>query len=256
MVELFPERSMSLPGSLLSFQEELTQLRQKVSVLEGNFQKFSKVISVADFIDRRLPQQGLPLGCVHEIHGVRLAQAIAFASLISNRIKPDGNVLFVAPNRSFYPLGLLPFHIDCKNWLHVRLPHANDRHWTVLEALRCHSVTAVLGVIAPTDLTFCRQLQLAAENSGATCFILGSNKAASTASVITRWKIAPHSSDSFSGFQRSSWKIDLAYCRGGQPESWEVICRGCLIENAKLSVAYRGKLAVEESVTHPTRIAV
>lgn len=226
--------------SLAKSAEGLAQLRQRISALERTAQKFAATVAIAHFIDSELPHRGLPLGCVHEVHGTRLAQAIAFASLLTSRIAPNGNVFFIAPNRLLHPVGLLPFNIDFKNWIHITPRRPADRIWAALEALRCREVTAVIGVLPLTDLTICRQFQLAAESSRATCFLLGEATTPSAASVITRWRVAsrPCSLPS-AGFNQCFWKIDLTYCRGGRPNSWQAIYQNGLFENIELQAPFR-----------------
>lgn len=196
----------------------LSQLREKIGTLEGAFQRFTQTISGCDFIDDALPGRGLPLGCVHELKG-NFASAIAFGALLSARIPRKGAVLYIAPDRSFYPLGLLPYGVDLQHWVHVRAKRPRDLAWTVLEALRCPQVSTVLAVMQTADLTFSRRLQLAAESSGATAFFLGN-----AASAITRWRVS-----SISNF---GWSVELLYCRGGRPGNWQVAWRNGQLEIA------------------------
>lgn len=191
---------------------QVADLREKIGVLEGTARRLACTVSVCDAIDEALPGRGLPLGSVHEIKG-NPASAIAFAGLLSARIPQKGAVLYIEPSRSFYPLGLLHYgglqECDLQNWVHVRARREKDLVWTVLEALRCPQVNAVLAVMRSADLTFSRRLQLAAESSGATAFLFGN-----LASAITRWRVSP-----ISNF---GWSLELLYCRGGQPGTWQV----------------------------------
>ncbi|SRR5579884_1149982 len=191
-------------------------LREKISTLEGTPRRLAHTVSVCGLIDEALPGRGLPLGCVHEVKG-HPASAIAFAGLLSARIPPKGAIFFIEPARSFYPLGLLPFSIDLQHWVHVRARREQDLVWTVLEALRCPQVHAVLAALRAADLTFSRRLQLAAESSGSTGFLFGN-----MASAITRWRVSP--------VRNSGWSLELLYCRGGQPGAWQVTWRNGQIE--------------------------
>ena len=203
---------------MLIAPDAVAQLREQISDLEGAPRRFARKVSVCDLVDDALPGHGLPLGCVHEIKG-NPAGAIAFASLLSARVSQKGAVFYIAPDRSFYPLGLLPYSVNLRQWIHVRARRPQDLAWTVLEALRCSQVNAVLAVMQSADLTFSRRLQLAAESSGATGFLLGN-----AASAITRWRVA--------SVKNSGWQLDLLYCRGGRPGSWNVAWR-----NGRLEVA-------------------
>jgi protein ImuA len=195
----------------------LSQLREKVEALEGAPRRLACTIPVCHGIDDALPGRGLPLGCIHEING-NSGTAIAFAGLLSARIQRPGAVFFIEPARSLYPLGLLPYGVSLDRWVHVRARRSKDLAWAVLEALRCPEVSTVLAVMKSADLTFSRRLQLAAESSGATGFFFGN-----TASAITRWRIKP--------LKNGSWSLDLLYCRGGRPATWQIAWRNGRLEN-------------------------
>ncbi len=217
--------------------QALPALREVISNLEGTPRRFARTISVCDSIDDALPggglsARGLPLGCIHEVKG-NPACVIAFASLLSARIAPTGTVLYIEPDRSFYPLGLLPYGVNLQQWVHVRARRPRDLAWTVLEALRCPQVTAVLAVIEAGDLTFCRRLQLAAESSGATGFLLGN-----AASAITRWRV--------SSLKNFAWSLQLLYSRGGRPGKWQVSWRNGQLETAH--PAQREQIVAKEAL--------
>lgn len=200
--------------------DALAHLREKVDYLEEIQRRFSRSVPVCDVVDDALPCRGLPLGCVHEVKGASLASAIAFASLLAARISPKGAIVYIAQDRSFHALGLLPYGVRLEQCIHVSVRRSEDLAWTVLEALRCPQVSAVLAVMKTTDLTFCRRLQLATENSGATCFLLGEINSASMASVITRWRVSSINAPPGRGFDEVFWALELLYCRGAQPGKW------------------------------------
>jgi len=162
---------------------------------------------------------------VHEVKGAGIASAIAFASLLSSRISQRGKILFVAPDRSFYPLGLLPYDVKLEQWIQVSARRSKDLAWAVLEAIRCPQVSAVLAVMNGADLTFCRRLQLAAESSGATGFLINTADSSPVASAITRWRISSIKGPAGRGFGEVFWKLELLYCRGGRPGKWMVAWR-------------------------------
>ncbi len=107
-------------------------------------------------------------------------------------------------------------------FLVVSARRSQDRSWAVLEALRCPQVSAVITVLDGADLTASRRLQLAAESSGATGFLLGQATSAPIAAPITRWKVSSHVGKPGQRFDEPIWKLDLLYCRGGQPGSWTI----------------------------------
>jgi protein ImuA len=139
---------------------------------------------------------------------------------LAARIPSKGSIVYVAPDRSFHPLGLLPYGARIEQWIHISARRSEDRAWTVLEALRCPQVSAVLAVLNRADLTYCRRLQLATETSGATGFLLGDIHSAPAASVITRWQVSSIVAPQGRGLDELFWALDLLYCRGAQPRKW------------------------------------
>jgi protein ImuA len=187
-----------------------------------------------------MPNDGLPVGCIHEVKGASFASALAFSSILAARIAGEqGNIVYIAPDRSLHPLGLLPYGLRLDRFLLVSVRRSRDLAWAVLEALRCPQVSAVMAVLDSADLTSSRRLQLAAENSGATGFLLGQVTSASIAAPITRWKVSSHVGKPGQRFDEPAWTLDLLYCRGGRPGSWTIEWR-----NRRLN-ALRNQLATE-----------
>jgi protein ImuA len=218
----------------------LEKLREQVGCLEETQRRFSRIIPVADAVDRWMPQGGLPVGCIHEVKGASLASALAFSSILSARIAGDqGNIVYIAPDRSLHPPGLLPYGIRLDRFLFVSVRRSRDLAWAVMEALRCPQVCAVMTVLDGLDLTAARRLQLAAESSGATGFLLGQLTSAPIAAPITRWKVSPDARNPGRRFDEPAWTLDLLYCRGGRPGSWSIEWR-----NQQLSTLFN-QLAVQ-----------
>jgi len=202
-------------------------LRARLEPLVSMERRFVRTVPVSDGIDSVLPFHGLPLGCVHEVQSRGLASGIAFASMLAARVPaPNGQLVYVAPDSSFHPLGLLSYGIPPERWIHASTRNSLDLAWTVLEALRCPQVSAVMAVVRSADLTLCRRFQLAAEGSGATGFLLTDTASKpAIASVITRWHIASIPASAGATFGEPYWAVDLAYCRGGRPAQWIAVWR-------------------------------
>jgi protein ImuA len=200
----------------------IEDLRQRISCLEDTQRRFLRTIPIADPVDDSLPHRGLSAGCIHEIKGTSLANAIAFSAVLSARLAGDqGNILYIAPDRSLHPLGLLPYGLKLDRVLYISTRRSQDLTWAVMEALRCSQVSAVIAPLGGLDLTESRRLQLAAETSGATGFLLGHAASAPIASPITRWKISSAViGKSGQRFDEPVWTLDLLYSRGGRPGSW------------------------------------
>jgi len=199
----------------------LDTLRQRITSLEESRRRLSRTIPIADAVDHWLPHGGLSAGCIHEIKGTSLANAIAFSAILSSRVAGDqGHILYIAPDRSLHPLGLLPYGVNLDQVLHVSTRRLQDLAWAVMEALRCSQVRAVIALLHGLDLAESRRLQLAAEASGATGFLLGHAASAPIAAPITRWKISSVVCKPGHRFDEPVWSLDLLYCRGGRPRKW------------------------------------
>lgn len=193
----------------------------RLGCLEETQRRFSRTIPITDAIDQWMPQGGLPAGCIHEVKGASFASALAFSSVLSARIAGEqGNIVYIAPDRSLHPLGLLPYGISLDHFLLVFARRSQDLAWAVMEALRCPQVSAVIAVLDGVGLTDSRRLQLAAEGSGVTGFLLGHVSSAPIAAPITRWRVLSHLGKPGQRFNEPIWALDLLYCRGGRPGSW------------------------------------
>ena len=218
----------------MSARPAFEKLRQRLDCLEETQRRFSHIIPIADAVDRWMPHGGLSLGCIHEVKGTSLASPLAFASILSARIAGDqGNIVYIAPDRSLHPLGLLPYGMRLDQLLLVFVRRSKDLSWAVMEALRCPQVSAVMAVLDGADLTASRRLQLAAESSGATGFLLGHITSAPIAAPITRWKVSSKVGKPGQRFDEPTWTLDLLYCRGGRPGSWTIEWR-----NQRLSTLF------------------
>jgi protein ImuA len=201
----------------------LEKFREQLRCLEETQRRFSRIVPVADAVDRWMPYGGLPAGCIHEVKGESLASALVFSSILSARIAGDrGNIVYIAPSRSLYPIGLLPYGVRLDQLLFAFARRSQHLAWAVMEALRCSQVSAVMALLDGLDLTASRRLQLAAESSGATGFLLGHATSAPIAAPITRWKVSPYVGKPGQRFDEPAWKLDLLYCRGGRPGNWAI----------------------------------
>jgi protein ImuA len=103
------------------------------------------------------------------------------------------------------------------------------------EGLRHAGLAGVVGEVSGRlTLTASRRLQLAAEESGVTCFALRrpwneSNAFTEPIAAMTRWRVSAlpsppplsHSPDT-PGLSRLRWRLELVRCRGGERASWIV----------------------------------
>jgi protein ImuA len=207
-------------------------------------------------IDRVLPGGGLARGALHEILGIGGdeedgALAAAFAAHILGRLtRPPtlpslsalgggegrgevGVVLWCLPRPDLYGPGLAAHGLDPGRVVLVRVSRDAEILWVMEEGLRAPGIVAVVGEVGTLPMMASRRLQLAAERSGATAFLLrrwrnGGQAARERAlpnAAATRWRVAalpsrPPRGEPGVGSPR--WRVELLRCRGGEPASWEM----------------------------------
>lgn len=187
-------------------------------------------------IDTHLPGGGLLPAALHEVAGagpdleVGAAPALLLAGLLAQR---RGPVLWAAARCDLHPPALAAAGLPPD-----RVVFADAGRAVLLvmeEALRQPGLAGVVGEVGALTLTQSRRLQLAAEGSGVTAFVLrrfrlgGDPALAEPNAAVTRWRVAPlpspppvpHAPD-VPGLARARWRLDLVRCRGGVPASWIV----------------------------------
>jgi protein ImuA len=165
---------------------------------------------------------------VHEVSedGVRghyAACATLFTAGILARL--EGPVLWCLHSRDLFApalarVGLHPDRvIFCETWKDAEVLPAME------EGLRQPGLAGVVGELHRFPLTPSRRLQLAAEHSGVTAFVLrrSTNNADSNA-AFSRWRISAAPSGNFDPIDmgRARWRVELMRCRGAEPSSWNL----------------------------------
>ncbi len=188
-------------------------------------------------IDQHLPGGGLLAGALHEVagSGTDMEHGAAAALLIAGLLaRQPGPVLWALSGRDVFAPGLAAagLHPD-----RVVFADAGAAVLLVMEdALRQPGLAGVVGEVGRLDLTASRRLQLAAEASGVTGFVLRRFRTLAAAAglaepnaAVTRWRVAalpsapplPHA-PAVPGLARARWQLDLVRCRGGAPATWIV----------------------------------
>ena len=227
----FPEE-VPRPGPLAALRERIRHIEQPASHGVLPF-------GVAA-IDRALPGGGLALGAVHEILGIDGdeedgAAACGFIAGLLARLR-RGPVLWCLKRPDLYGPGLLVHGLDPARLVIVTAPRDEDILWAVEEGLRAPGLVAVIGEIGRLPLVAGRRLQLAAERSGITAFLLrrwrNSEEAARErerpSAAVTRWRIAALPAREVDDLRlrqligQPRWRVELLRCRGGVPAQWVV----------------------------------
>ena len=216
-------------------------------------------------IDRALPGGGLARGALHEILGAGGdeedgALPAAFAARILGGLtrpptSPSQSLTRPGPSLSplkggegrdevgvivwcqcrpdLYGPGLAAHGLDPGRVVLVRASRDAEILWAMEEGLRAPGIVAVVGEVGTLPTVASRRLQLAAERSGITAFLLrrwrdGGQAARERAlpnAAVTRWRIAalpslPTRGEPGVGHPR--WRVELLRCRGGEPACWEM----------------------------------
>jgi len=230
----------------------LPELRERIRRIERPTLAVHGVLPFGvDEIDRVLPGGGLTQGALHEILGVGGdeedgALAAAFAAGILGRLAGmgEGTVLWCLSRPDLYGPGLAAHGLDPARLVLVRAPRDSEILWAMEEGLRAPGIAAVVGEVGALTAVASRRLQLAAERSGITAFLLRRWRDGGQAmrernlpnAAVTRWRIAalpsqpPPSPSPASGggngwgtgVGRPRWRVELLRCRGGEPACWEV----------------------------------
>jgi protein ImuA len=216
----------------------LPTLRERVRRIERPAAAHGVVSSGFAAIDRDLPGGGLLRGTLHEIMGMGGdeedgALAAAFAAGIVRRLGTGGTVLWCLPRADLYGPGLAASGLDPGCLVLVRAARDAEILWAMEEGLHAPGIAAVIGEVSALPLVASRRLQLAAEGSGVTAFLLRRWRSADVAArernlpnaAATRWRISILPSVAAGGepgVGQPRWRVELLRCRGGEPGSWEV----------------------------------
>jgi protein ImuA len=145
----------------------------------------------------------------------------------------DGMVLWCLPRPDLYGPGIATHGLDPGRVVLVQALRDAEILWAMEEGLRAPGIVAVVGEVGTLPAVASRRLQLAAERSGSTAFLLrrwrdGGQAARERAlpnAATTRWRIAAMPSipsRNEPGVGRPRWRVELLRCRGGEPACWEM----------------------------------
>jgi hypothetical protein len=155
---------------------------------------------------------------------------------VGGREIPAASVLWCLQRPDLYGPGLLAHGLDPTRLVLVVTPRDDEILWAVEEGLRAgpsSGLAAIVGEVGRLPMVAGRRLQLAAERSGVTAFLLrrwrtGAAAAAERArpsAALTRWRVAALPSIDVAnqpGIGRPRWRVELSRCRGGMPGVWDV----------------------------------
>ncbi|WP_395459002.1 ImuA family protein [Azospirillum melinis] len=232
----------------------LADLRARIRRIEGAGGEGGRTLAFGiDSVDGHLPDGGLPLGCLHAVAADDPGAGTGFAvALLARLATPKRPVLWILRGRDLYAPGLAAYGLTPDRLVAVRAVRPVDALWAMEEALRCSTLSAVLGELEGLELAASRRLQLAAESSGVTGFLLDASAGASDgrnrriaggraeglSAAVTRWRLdavpsldeegdaASRPAGGPPGLGMPRWSVMLERCRGGRPGSWTLAWDG------------------------------
>ena len=190
-------------------------------------------------VDSHLPGGGLALGALHEVAGggPDVEHGAAAMLLIGGVLaRLPGQVLWVLERPDLFAPALDAVGLHADRVIYAEAGKAATVLLSMEEGLRHLGLAGVVGELSGRlTLTASRRLQLAAEQSGVTCFALRRSRRYDDAllseptAAVTRWRVTAQSappllthSPETPGLARPRWRLDLVRCRGGEPASWIV----------------------------------
>jgi protein ImuA len=211
-------------------QARLADLRRYLAEAEGFGQEAGALPFGRPEIDDALPWQGLPLAALHEVEnagaGDEDGAAATFLAGILARLAPARPVLWCLQRPDLHAPGLALAGLDARRLVLLRAPNERDILWAMEEGLRSRALAAVVGEVEALSMSASRRLQLAAESTGVTGFVLHRNAGHTAASAaVTRWRVAAMPSAPVAGepgIGQPRWRVELLRCRGGMPATWEM----------------------------------
>jgi len=182
---------------------------------------------------------GLALGALHEVAGGGPdVEHGATAALLTAGVlaRLPGQVLWVLERPDLFAPALDAAGLRTDRVIYAEAGKSKTVLLSMEEGLRHAGLAGVVGELSGhLTLTASRRLQLAAEQSGVTCFALRRSRIhddgmlSEPTAVATRWRVSAlpspfllAHSPATPGLARPRWRLDLVRCRGGEPASWIV----------------------------------
>jgi protein ImuA len=228
---------------LNSKRDIISRLKREILPLEGlGIHRRESAMGIGlDFMSEAFPQSQFPLGAVHELicDGAEAVSSTAgFTSgILAGLMKNGGVAVWIGNSPTLFPPALKTFGIPPNQVIFIDLKKEKDILWAMEEALKCATLSAVIGEIPELSFNHSRRFQLTVEQSKTTGFILRSNPRILTPnSCVARWKIKPlPSSNEFClpGIGHPVWHVDLQKIRNGKPSSWTVEWRNGKFQEVK-----------------------
>jgi protein ImuA len=210
-------------------QEIFRSLKKQILTLEGFREPLLNEEKKLGRINEAFPNNVFPFAALHEFFCSSQEEATAssafIAGILSSRIYKGGTVVWISSSCKLFPPSLKWFGLQPSQVLFLHVKKEKDISWAINEALKCSSLSAVIGEMPEMSLTASRRFQLAIEDAGVGCFILRNNPKNLLTTAVSRWHIKPlHTKveDGFPGLGHPRWQVKLLKARNGIPGTWDI----------------------------------
>lgn len=181
-------------------------------------------------LNNAFPNKTFPIGAVHEFISSRPEDDTAtsgfIAGILSSVMGLQGVTVWISASRNIFAPALKHFGIEPHRIIFVDLNKEQHISWAMEEALKCGSLSAVVGELKELTFTTSRRLQLAVENSRVTGFVLRKNcKKITTTACVSRWRISSRPGipiEDLPGVGFPCWKAELLKIKNGKPGAWDI----------------------------------
>lgn len=211
--------------------DTIASLREKILRMEGFKSSSQSGIHVRlGPLQEAFPQATFPLGVIHEFLATTREQGAAtagfMAGLLSFVLGTQGVCLWISTQRTLFPPALKRFGLAPERFIFIDVKQERHVWWATEEALPCGALAAVVAEVGEMPFTASRRLQLRAEQSKVTGFVLQGRvrKPGPTASA-SRWRVTSLPSISepgLPGIGFPCWQAELLKVRNGRPGAWPV----------------------------------
>jgi protein ImuA len=207
------------------------RLQQDIFLLQGFKPAASSITNWhgLEQIKSAFPNSIFPTGAIHEFlcTGSETVSASTgfITGILSSLFNRKGAIIWISPVKTIFPPALRSFGLDPEKIIFIHLKKEKEKLFVMEEALKCDTVTAVVGQINEFSLTESRRFQLAVEQSKVTGFLLRQNARNLMTSSITRWQVNPllsEQDEGLPGLGFPKWDVELLKVRNGKPGRWQI----------------------------------
>jgi len=181
-------------------------------------------------IENAFPNSTFPIGCTHEFLSASQQDIAAtnsfIAALVSKLMQFNGATIWISASRTLFPAALKQFGIEPQQIVFADLKKEKDVLYATEEALKCNRLATVISEMREISFKESRRLQLAAEQSRVTGFIIRHQpRIINTVACVSRWRITSLQSeliDGTPGVGFARWNAELLKVRNGKPGKWKI----------------------------------